>query len=231
MHGVFIAQKSGVAEFGKLKYKSGRKKMPMTGTLPPEQAILTESEIKALLDVKKVPWRQWKNGISRTFKDLCEYHHKDQLYFRNGALDQFIIDVNVAVVIVLYEGREGWLELHEAYQQFPDGSKLARNFNGIAETMKRSEQSEWRKSAIRCLAEELQFHDSSAYSLSDWRKIEHREPVASEKWNGVMAAYHRHIFECVISRKLFNPHGYVEKNGNRLIYFKWNPLNQLQLKL
>lgn len=112
---------------------------------------------------------------------------------------------------------------------FPDGSILRREFNGIAETINRSE--DIRDGAIRCLAEELKFTDPSAYNLSECMKVEHREPIDSEKWPGIKAAYHRYIFECTIPRRLYKPEGYIEIKKNRKIYFKWKPLGQGQLKL
>ena len=132
-----------------------------------------------------------------------------------------MIDVYVAVVIVIYKSDQ-WLELYEDRQEFPNGRVLRRlGYNGVSETTKRTET--YRQAARRCLAEELQFCTPSKYRLSRRFKVEHREPVQSEKFTGLRAAYHRHIFECTISDELFRPEGYVENEDGRLIYFKWKP--------
>jgi hypothetical protein len=190
------------------------------------KAIMPRQDIVRMLDEHKVPWKEsWGIPPARTFEAFCEYHQRDRFYFRNGNshngngngngfVDKLIIDVHAAIVIVIHRYRRAWLELYEDRQEFPDGSTLRRaNFNGIAETLKRIETIP--RGARRCLKEELGF----------------REPVPSEKWPGIWAAYHRNVFECTISRNLFRSDGYVEREGDRTIYFKWRPRRQLQFAI
>jgi len=154
--------------------------------------------------------------------DFLAYHQRDQLNFREDCSKGLVIDVYVAVVIVVYKSDNQWLELYEDRQEFPGGHVLRRSiYNGVSETIKRTETC--RQAARRCLAEELRFCSPSKYKLSRRFKVEHREPVQSEKFTGLRAAYHRHIFECTISDELFRPEGYVENEDGRLIYFKWEP--------
>lgn len=185
----------------------------------PSKSVLARSRIIRMLDRYGIPWKSWGRGTSRTLNDLFTYHERDRLHFRETE-SGLVIDVHAVVVIVRHRYRRRWLELYEDRQEFPNRRVLRRtNFNGIAETMSRSETRT--DAARRCLSEELHFGDPSKYRLSRCIAVEHREPVPSEKWPGLWAAYHRHIFECVISRSLFNPGGYVEHEENRRIYFKW----------
>ena len=224
-----------------------RDPIPVISARDPE-AVMPRQDIIRMLDEHHVPWREsWGIPPARTFEDFCGYHEKDRLYFRNGGgskkdggnsngngnghSSEFIIDVHAAIVIVIYQPkRKGWLELFEDYQEFPDGHRLPRGYNGIAETLSRIETLV--EGAERCLAEEIGFTDPSKYQLSGCLHIERRKPVPSEKWPGVQAAYHRHIFECTISRKLYRPNGYVEeeKDGRR-IFFKWRPRRQLEFQM
>ncbi len=200
-----------------------------------EQVILNPRQMRYRLDKHSVTRREWGHGTNRTFADLMSYHLRDRLYPRNGSSDRFILDVQVAVVIVIHKYKGQWLELYEDRQEFTDAegkvhTQYRKGFNGIAETAKRGE--EMRASATRCLAEELCFRDPGKYSLSSCLHVEHCEPRLSEKWpGGVWAAYHRHIFECETHRSIFRKDGYFEAEGNRRIYFKWRPRRQLQFTL
>lgn len=190
--------------------------------------ILSRSHVVALLDEKKVPWRNWKHTPgSRTLDDLCKYHREDQFYFRNGDSPQLTIDVHVIVVRVHYYHRHAWLELYEESQVFRDGhvERRGNTFDGLGETRRRGESLE--EGAIRCVKEELQFNDPSKYGMSDCLHTQHMDPRPSEKWKGITAVYHRYIHECTIHRDIFNPDGYVEQEEDgRIIYFKWRPMQQ-----
>lgn len=202
----------------------------------PEEVIVPRRKILEMLDEHHVPWKLWgaPGTTSRTLNDFFTYHEKDRLYLRNGkngSSGKFIIDVHAAIVIVMHRFNRKWLELYEDCQVF-DGNPtpLVRgNFNGIAETARRTETVP--EAARRCLAEELKFADPAKYELSECLRVEDREPIPSEKWPGVWASYHRHIFECTISRSLFRPDGYVERERNRTIYFKWKEPDQGQLRI
>lgn len=185
-----------------------------------EERVLSRSGVINLLDQHGIPWRSWGTGTSRTLDDFLAYHQRDRLNFREGCRE-LVIDVRVAVVIVVYKSDQ-WLELYEDRQEFPNGRVLRRSsYNGVSETIRRTET--YRQAARRCLAEELQFYTPSKYRLSRRFEVQHREPVRSEKFTGLLAAYHRYIFECTISDELFRSEGYVENEDGRLIYFKWKP--------
>ncbi|MEN9912862.1 MAG: hypothetical protein RLY66_270 [Candidatus Parcubacteria bacterium] len=190
----------------------------------------TRRKIIGILNKHKVPRERWGTSTFRTLEDLVGYHQRDKLYFRNGSSKVCTIDVHAAVVIVTHRFNRRWLELYEDRQEFDSGGMLRRDgFNGVAETLKRTELVV--EGAHRCLQEELKFRDRSLYQLSDCIRIEERSAQESEKWPGVWAVYHRHIFECVISRKLFNPNGYSEREKGRTIYFKWRERRQNNLPL
>jgi len=152
---------------------------------------------------------------------------QDQFSFRpNGNGSGLTIDVHVAVVIVLHKYRGKWLELYEDRQVFSNGEILRRsNYNGIAETLKRGET--FKAGAHRCLSEELKFRDPTKYTIYDVVEKENRDPVPSEKWPGIKAAYHRYVLRCEIEREIFFKDGYLEIEDNRTIYFKWKPYGQL----
>lgn len=44
-------------------------------------------------------------------------------------------------------------------------------------------------------------------------------------------ASHRYIFECIISREIFERGGYREDETDRTIYFLWKPRGQMQFRL
>jgi len=189
-----------------------------------------ESAIIALLDAHSVPLALWGAWENRSLDDFLKSLTKDKVFIRNSICQQLVIDVHTAVVVVLHQFRGKWLELYEDHQLFPDGSVLRRtSFNGVGETLKRYEKI--RDGAIRCLAEELSFKNQSLYNLSKCLGVERREPVNSEKWPGIKAAYHRYFFECTIARPLYCPNGYMEHKGGRKIFFKWKPFKQEQLNL
>ncbi|OHA15446.1 MAG: hypothetical protein A3H57_02745 [Candidatus Taylorbacteria bacterium RIFCSPLOWO2_02_FULL_43_11] len=189
------------------------------------ELVLSRPHIVKLLDKHNIGWKLWGTSTSRTLSDLFAYHERDRLYFRDTE-SGVVMDVHAVVVLVYHRYRRRWVELYEDCQIFPGGHVLRRiNFNGIEETIKRSET--LLKAARRCLSEELQFHEPSRYQLSECIMVEQRDPVPSEKWPGLYAAYHRYIFECVIPRSLFRSNGYVEPENDRLVYFRWKPRGQM----
>jgi len=212
----------------------------------PDEVIVPRPKILKMLDAHNVPWKTWgmPGTTSRTLQDFFTYHEKDRFYLRNlrngkhagngnnGHSNKFVIDVHAAIVIVKHRFNRKWFELYEECQMFDGNPKplVRSSFNGIAETACRTEKT-MRASAMRCLAEELQFCDPSKYELSECLKVEHREMMPSEKFPGVWAVYHRHIFECIISRSLFRKDGYAEREGIKTIYFKWKPASQIELQL
>lgn len=206
------------------------------------KAIMRRQDIVKMLDNHHVPRQSWGAGTARTLDDLFEYHRRERLYFRNGTGNghsngngssaRLIIDVHSVVVLVYHQFRRKWLELFEDRQVFKNGDVLRRNnFDGIAETMRRT--GSMRCEAKRCLKEELGLGDPSKYELSNHCRTEDCKPCPSEKWPGLLAVYHRHIFECTISRELYCSDGYVEtkKKDGRQIYFKWRPRAQFQLSI
>ncbi len=198
---------------------------PSEAPARPSRLVMSQPCILQMLNRYEIPWKSWGSGTSRTLDDLFAYHERDRLYFRETE-SKLVIDVHAVIVIVRHRYRRRWLELYEDRQEFPDRHVLRRtNFNGIAETMRRREAR--LTAAHRCLSEELHFCDPSEYRLSGCITVEHRDPVPSEKWPGLWAAYHRHMFDCVINRSLFKPDGYVEHEKNRRIYFKWKLCEQM----
>lgn len=203
--------------------------MPATLLAEPQQRILSPREISELLETYDISIASWGKGTARSFLELVAYHENDQLSFRPEN-SQMMIDVNVVVVLVFYQSRSGWLELYEDYQEFPGGRILRRpGYDGIGETMKRFETPH--EAAKRCLAEELNFHEPGLYQLSQSYEVKHRPVVPSEKWPGLLASYHRHIFECFITPSLFRRRGYVEVEGNRSVHFRWKRPNQMLLNI
>jgi hypothetical protein len=193
-------------------------------------AVPSKEEVVHTLRKHNVSMQDWGTKSHRSLDDLVHYMTHDRLHFRNGSSTSAVIDVHAVIAVILYRSRNGYLELYEDRQVFPDGSVLERKgFNGIAETLKRSES--LRDGVRRCLAEEISFRDPLAYRLSECMAVELRDPVPSEKWPGITAVYHRYIFECKIPQKLYRPDGYVEKDGNRTIFFKWKPRRQTLLKI
>lgn len=187
-----------------------------------------KQKITELLVRHCVPLWEWGTGNRRSLADFCRYASEDQFFIRDGA--ELIVQVHAVVVVVLHKFRGEWLELYEDRQVFPGGKVLRRrNFNGIAETLKKHELPQ--EGAKRCLAEELQFRDPSEYFLSDLVAIERRDPVPSEKWPGIKAQYNRYIFECAIARRIYRREGYLERGGSREIFFKWRSREQPQLPI
>ena len=191
-------------------------------TPPP---VLSRHEIVNRLRKHSLPTKTWGTGNHRTLDDLIQYMTRDMVFFRENTNGTVVIDHHAAIVIVTHRYNSQWLELYEDKQVFPNGSVLRRtNFSGIAETIRRSES--LGKAVHRCLAEELNFRNPKLFTLSRDVTVEHRDPVPSEKWPGILAAYHRYIVECKITRELFKENGYVEIEDGRKIYFKWKPLEQ-----
>ena len=188
-----------------------------------------KQKILEILVQHRIPLWEWGTGNYRSFADFIHYATDDQFILRDGL--ELIVEVHAAVVVVVYQFKKKWLELYEDRQVSPDGTVLRReNFNGIAETLKRHETP--RDGAIRCLAEELRFCDPALYQLSECLGVERREPVPSEKWPGLKAQYNRHMFECVVERRLFRKDGYREREKDgREIFFGWRPRRQLLLPL
>ena len=191
------------------------------------EKIESRPEIFRRLNDCDIPWRSWGKGTSRDLNAFFAYHEKERLYFRKPG-DKLVIDVYCAVVLVYHRFNWKWLEIYEDKQVCDTGKILRRsNYNGIAETMRRGESEE--VTAHRCLFQELGFKDQTKYQLSKCLKVEQREPVPSEKWPGIWASYHRHLFQCVISRKIFRRDGYTERDDDRVIHFRWKARDELQL--
>lgn len=199
-------------------------------TLESFGVVMPRTKVLKMLHKHGVPWKTFGIPPARSLDDLFMYHERDCFNFRNGSAKTCIVDVYVAVVLVVHRFNRKWYELYEEKQVFTNGEVLVRdNFNGIAETIKRGES--LREGATRCLGEELCFRNPAKYELSECLGIEHREPIPSEKFPGIMAAYHRHVFECTISRALYCPDGYAEQEGNKTVYFKWKPCHQLGFRI
>lgn len=144
----------------------------------PEKQELEKQKIVDTLAKHRVPLWEWGVGKNRSLEDFLRYASEDQFFVRDGL--ELMVEVHAVVVVVIHQFKRKWLELYEDRQVFPNGRILQRsNFNGIAETLKRGETPH--EGAIRCLAEELRFKNSSAYQLSELIGIERRTPVASEK--------------------------------------------------
>lgn len=199
-----------------------------------ENQILSRSHVISLLDAKKVPWRGWKHTPGcRTLDEMCKYHRECQFYFRNGDSEEFIIDVHVVVVHVYYNHpQEGWQEIFEEKQVARDGTETSRadSFDGLGETRLRGE--ELPRGVTRCLEEELKFLDPTKYRLSELLEKHVMGPKDHDKWKWVKGVWYRYVHECIISREIYNPNGYVEtEEDGRMIYFKWRPRRQRCLAL
>lgn len=193
----------------------------------PTKQELEKQKIVDTLTKHRVPLWKWGTGKYWSLADFLRYASEDQFFVRDGL--ELTVEVHAVVVVVIHQFRRKWLELYEDRQIFSNGTVLQRkNFNGIAETLKRGETTQ--EGAARCLAEELQFRDPSVYQLSELLGTERRDPVASEKWPGIKAQYNRYLFECSIERKIFRKNGYEEREGDRTIFFQWRPRRQLQLQ-
>ena len=177
----------------------------------------------------KVPWETWGTENRRSLSAFMEYAANDRFHVRNNLLDgPLIVDVHTVVVRVYHESINGWMELFEECQIFPNGIRIERpQFDGVGETIKRSE-TVLMESAKRCLKEELSFKDPSAYVLKECFRHEIRDPVVHDKWpdpeGRVLAVYNRYIHECSVSENLYDESGYVEETKDgRKIHFKWRP--------
>lgn len=177
-----------------------------------------KGQMLEFLESHGTPWRTWGTRTWRSLDDLIRYMTDEQVVLRDGDVTKPpIIDVYCVVVIVLF----GNLELFEEKQiNRTTKGVVRRNLNGIAETLKKSEKAD-QLAVMRCLREELNFKDSTKYTLSDIIGIDLKGPIPSEKWNGLMAVHHRHIFGCRIAPELFCEDGYVEHDGEWDIHFKW----------
>lgn len=194
------------------------------------QTTEIERNIAELLKKHNIPVHNWGTNGHRSIADFIRYAAEDKFILREKE-NGLVVEVHAAVVVVIHYLKRKWLELYEDRQVFRDGKILRRkNFNGIAETLKRDEMPV--DGAMRGLKEELGFYDPQFYHISECLGVEHRDPVPSEKWPGLNAQYNRYIFECVIERKLFLKDGYMEqeKDGRR-IFFQWRPRRQLILPL
>lgn len=189
----------------------------------------TETEVVEALNRHDIPLHLWGTGNHRSLDDFIEYMQNDRFHWRDHLIAP-IVDVYVVVAIITHSYRRQWLELYEDHQDFGNGHILGReNFNGIAETLKREEG--LIDGVSRCLKEELGFHDKAKFKILPNCEIERRAPAPSEKFPGILAVYHRHVFECEISRDIFSKGGYAEKEKNRTIHFKWKPRGQNHLRI
>ena len=75
------------------------------------------------------------------------------------------------------------------------------------------------------------FPNGQVLRRPDFNGIDLRDPVPSEKWCGLWASYHRHMFECLVQRELFKSPGYNVPDDDRLVHYRWRPRRQFELKL
>ncbi|MFA6554614.1 MAG: hypothetical protein WCS89_03860 [Candidatus Paceibacterota bacterium] len=187
------------------------------------QNVFDKDKLVKILESHKVNHNLWGRNGWRSLDDLIRYMTHDQVTLSDGDPEEKLtLNVYAAVVLVLFSDKSGDYELFEEQQiNERDGRRVVRNFRGIAETMRQTETVE--QSARRCLSEELGFANPTKYELSELLRIHCLGPVESEKWAGLRAIYHRHIFLCKIGPELHRKDGYTEVDNGWKIYFKWRP--------
>ncbi|MDQ2932988.1 MAG: hypothetical protein M3Q80_01250 [bacterium] len=191
--------------------------------------ILTTEQVIAELNKKGIDRTNWGVDPWRSFEDLMTYHTRDQLDFVLNDEPGLTIEVHAKVIHIYYLHKSlGWLELYEDHQVGRDKKILRRDFNGIAETKKRNEDS--LESARRCLKEELGWDDPSKYQLTSYVELEIQDPKPSEKWENVTARYFRNKRWCLITDELYFD-SYCENDNGRFIHFKWRPGKDPNLRI
>jgi len=214
----------------------------MLPTIKPEKIIpgendgvsarrfLLKEDLVELFERKDIPYQTWGSGTSDSLEKLLTTLTRCQVTLDQSAATP-LLTVDNAVVIVKYLGLLHWWELVETKQVFHNGQVRTRNFNGISETMHETENIDaegMEKAARRALVEELDqdkngFENPRNYELIKWDEGV-IGPQESEKWPGLDAVFRRHIYLCLIRRKLFRRKGYCEVQGDKTTYFEWKQI-------
>ncbi len=162
--------------------------------------------LRQYLQSREIQLQIWGKGQYRTVERLWESFQTEQVcIIDQGKGFPPHLDVNVSVVYVqYYRPSDGELiEIFEEKRTLLDGTKVPRNFRGLAETLLLDENK--RKGADRCLHEELGQTEPKFKKALPLRECPCEVLNGpSHKYFGLAARYNREIFRYEINASFYH---------------------------
>jgi hypothetical protein len=168
----------------------------------------------------EVPLDHYGVGNAKTVEQLLSEVSQGESVLTIDQHNRLKRIVNVVGVDVLYETPEGEVYvLKENRQEFKDGRVRRRNVaSSLGEKMKPLESPD--QAAKRALWEELGIQTSEAlYEIGHTKKTSF-----SETYPGIESTYTLNAFVAKIPENEFDPKGYVEYQGDKTNYYRWELL-------
>ena len=178
---------------------------------------LTVTKLKALLEWADVDLAAWGSGSAKTVDHLLreiEYGESEVNFSPEGTVTR---RVRVAWVDVLHFDANGNVyQLYEDRQEYVDGRIRKRILDSsLGEKFHPSEEPV--EAAIRALSEELGITDYVSLHVIGSEQTTH----SPDSYPGLESQYDTHSFVAVVDDNTYDPHGYVEEQGDKSNFYKW----------
>jgi len=173
-------------------------------------------ELIKILDRFEVPWSEWGKGGAKTVEQLLH-----ELNFEEVVLsirdDRLLREVRGVIVNVFYQRDQQLLRLFESHQVFLDGTVRVREAHLIpGEKLLKGETIE--AGGRRMLREELGI--KTLLPLTPQKPIE-KGPFISATYPGLWSKYFNSVLSTSLTRDLYEPDGYIERQPDKTSFFKW----------
>lgn len=163
-----------------------------------------------------VPLEQWGKGGAKTLDDLAIeiLTGKSELVKNGAGLLRLVRTVTITIRFI--DGKRV-LQLKEDRQVFKGGKEVRRELQvSIVEKLKPGEDP--------VIAAERALYNFGIKEkiplIVERKKVQ--GPTPSQLYPGIKTRSETHPFEVYLSRPLFNPDGYVEKQDDCTVYFVWS---------
>lgn len=192
----------------------------MSETAPfhePPLYVEDEGALEALLRSYGFDTTQWGEGATKTVSALWEEiaEGETDMIEVDGELIRRTYVAAVDVAATLSDGSH--YKLREDRQVFANGSVRRRNLmTSLAEKIKPQEETKF--AVVRALQEELGIEKPAKVTLAGTQLLDKN----SQTFGGIRTQLELSFAAVVIDEADFDPDGYVERQPDKTIYFKWD---------
>ncbi len=182
------------------------------------------AEVEPILQVMGVPYKNWgKTSPTKSFDDFLRAMAENEIHWEYEAHSS-ILEIDAAVVNVYWNNGTNIETLREKYQEFKDGTKIEKIFNGsVIEHLKGRETP--RAAALRGLAQKLGgtsegFKDPKRLLSLQLKSVEVLWPQLFPVYPPFEVIYNRRIFDLHIDNALYEIE-YICKEPGVTTYSDW----------
>ena len=173
----------------------------------------TVEELRALLDMHNIPTELWGTNSAKTLRHLLTEVEKGESILTVDNEGNLIRKVALVSIIVRYDK----FTLKEYKQVFNDGRKRQRNIKGISEKLKPDETPV--QAMYRGMHEELGIDRRHFRQKGGFMRTQ--ETRDSSSYPGLTCVYIIYKGMVEIDSTVFRRGGYMERQSDKVTYFKW----------